>query len=86
MSASKPPKSENRKMNLEESPNVDLEETTLADDARSEAGKHFGLGIGFTVAGLGVLANQFGWTNLDWFLPAILIGYGAYYLYQALTH
>jgi hypothetical protein len=47
-------------------------------------GRDMGIGTGFLVAAFGMLANNLGLTQMDWFLPAILIGYGAYYLTSAL--
>jgi hypothetical protein len=55
----------------------------LSEQANDRRSKNVGVGVGFLVAGIIVVANELGWTNIGWFLPAILIGYGAYYLILA---
>jgi hypothetical protein len=51
-----------------------------------ERAGNIGCGIALLVAGGIMIAGQLGWIkNADWLFPAILIGWGANYLYKALS-
>jgi len=67
----------------------DSKQLTVEDAAcaaRTERAKHLGIGVGFLIAGSGMIARLLGWTktDADLLLPAILIGVAVYYLYRAI--
>jgi hypothetical protein len=62
---------------------------TGEDDGGSGAGsgENLGCGVGLVLAGLLILGGNLGWIpKTDWFVPAVLVGWGSSMLYKFYRH
>ena len=73
--------------NVSTDPNSDVQPDRADSPGRKdERASNVGWGIGLLAAGMLMAAQQFGWAeDVNWFVPALLLGLGGSYLYKAFT-